>query len=120
MCACTAWILMSRIQETNKTSGPYIKCSDRNCAKMSKTLSQYEAFVGQISEIWKTQPNWTKEQLAKINVSKAIVLGDHDEAVTRNHTEYMASINPPPEPSLSSCQRQPFRHVAGTERVQQV
>ena len=78
--------------ETNKTFGSYIERSGQDYAKMSKTPDQYEAFVGQISEMWKTQPNWTKEQLAKITVPTAIVLGDHDEAVTRTHTEYMASI----------------------------
>ncbi|MBT1154211.1 alpha/beta hydrolase [Aminobacter anthyllidis] len=80
--------------ETNKTFGAYIERSGQDYAKMSKTPDQYEAFVGQISEMWKTQPNWTKEQLATITVPTAIVLGDHDEAVTRKHTEYMASVIP--------------------------
>jgi pimeloyl-ACP methyl ester carboxylesterase len=80
--------------ETNKTFGAYIERSGQDYAKMSKTPDQYEAFVGQISEMWKTQPNWTKEQLAKITVPTAIVLGDHDEAVKRDHTDYMASIIP--------------------------
>ena len=80
--------------ETNKTFGAYIERSGKDYARLSSTPDQYDAFVGQISEMWKTQPNWTKEQLATITAPTAIVLGDHDEAVTRKHTEYMASIIP--------------------------
>jgi pimeloyl-ACP methyl ester carboxylesterase len=32
--------------------------------------------------------------LGKIPVPTAIVLGDHDEAIKRDHTEYMASAIP--------------------------
>ena len=44
--------------------------------------------------MWASQPNWTKEQLAKITVPTAIVAGDHDEAIKREHTDYMASVIP--------------------------
>ena len=37
---------------------------------------------------------WTKEQLGKITTPTAIVAGDHDEAIKREHTEYMASAIP--------------------------
>jgi pimeloyl-ACP methyl ester carboxylesterase len=62
--------------------------------KMSKTPDQYDAFVTQISHMWESQPNWTKEQLAKITTPTAIVTGDHDEAIKREHTDYMASVIP--------------------------
>ena len=32
--------------------------------------------------------------MGKITVPTAIVLGDHDEAMTRVHTDYMASVIP--------------------------
>jgi len=44
--------------------------------------------------MWDTQPHWTKEQLSQIRVLTAIVLGDHDEGIKRDHTEYMASVIP--------------------------
>ena len=79
---------------TNQTFGGYIKRMGEDYKKMSKTPDQYDAFVTQISHMWETQPNWSKEQLAKITTPTAIVAGDHDEAIKREHTEYMASVIP--------------------------
>jgi pimeloyl-ACP methyl ester carboxylesterase len=79
---------------TNKTFGAYIERSGIDYKRLSKTPDQYDAFVAQISHMWESQPNWTKEQLGKIPVPTAIVLGDHDEAIKRDHTEYMASAIP--------------------------
>ncbi len=78
----------------NATFGAYIERMGKDYARMSKTPDQYNAFVEQISKMWSTEPAWTEEQLAKITVPTAIVLGDHDEAITRKHTEYMASVIP--------------------------
>jgi pimeloyl-ACP methyl ester carboxylesterase len=78
----------------NKTFSAYIDRMGKNYQRMSKTPDQYNAFVDQISKMWAMQPAWTKEQLAAIKVPTAIVLGDHDEAITRKHTDYMASVIP--------------------------
>ena len=80
--------------ESNKTFGAYIERSGRDYASMSPTPADYDTFVRQMGEMWKSQPNWSKEQLGTIAVPTAIVLGDHDEAVTRAHTDYMASAIP--------------------------
>ncbi|MBM2713848.1 alpha/beta fold hydrolase [Mesorhizobium caraganae] len=79
---------------TNKTFAAYIERSGRDYKKMSKTPDQYDAFVSQISHMWESEPAWTKEQLGKITTPTAIVAGDHDEAIKREHTEYMASVIP--------------------------
>jgi len=79
---------------TNKTFAAYIDRCGRDYKKLSKTPDQYEAFVAQISHMWESQPAWTKEELAKITTPTAIVAGDHDEAIKRAHTEYMASVIP--------------------------
>jgi pimeloyl-ACP methyl ester carboxylesterase len=79
---------------TNKTFAAYIDRSGRDYKKMSKTPDQYDAFVAQISHMWESEPAWTKEQLGKISTPTAIVAGDHDEAIKREHTEYMASAIP--------------------------
>ncbi|CAN7620650.1 alpha/beta hydrolase [Mesorhizobium amorphae] len=79
---------------TNKTFAAYIDRSGRDYKKMSKTPDQYDAFVAQISHMWATEPAWTKEQLGKITTPTAIVAGDHDEAIKREHTEYMAAAIP--------------------------
>ena len=79
---------------TNKTFAAYIDRSGRDYKKMSKTPDQYDAFVAQIGHMWESEPAWTKEQLGKITTPTAIVAGDHDEAIKREHTEYMASAIP--------------------------
>ncbi|QDB99230.1 alpha/beta hydrolase [Mesorhizobium sp. 8] len=79
---------------TNKTFAAYIDRSGRDYKKLSKTPDQYDAFVAQISKMWETQPNWSKEELAKITTPIAVVAGDHDEAIKREHTDYMASTIP--------------------------
>ncbi|QPC93348.1 alpha/beta fold hydrolase [Mesorhizobium sp. INR15] len=78
----------------NKTFGAYIERSGRDYKKLSKTPDQYDAFVGQISQMWASQPNWSKEDLSKITTPTAIVAGDHDEAIKREHTDYMAASIP--------------------------
>jgi pimeloyl-ACP methyl ester carboxylesterase len=79
---------------TNKTFAAYIDRSGRDYKKLSKTPDQYDAFVAQISKMWETQPSWSKEELAKITTPIAVVAGDHDEAIKREHTDYMASVIP--------------------------
>ena len=79
---------------TNKTFGAYIERSGRDYKKLSKTPDEYDTFVAQISHMWESQPSWSKEQLATITTPTAIVAGDHDEAIKREHTEYMAASIP--------------------------
>ncbi|WP_337268797.1 alpha/beta fold hydrolase [Oryzifoliimicrobium ureilyticus] len=75
----------------NKTFKAYIDRSGEVYRKSSPTPGEYDAFVEQISGMWASQPNWSDADLATIKTPTEIVLGDHDEAVDRGHTEYMAS-----------------------------
>ncbi|MCX7300729.1 MAG: alpha/beta hydrolase [Rhodobacterales bacterium] len=74
--------------------GSYITMMAGDYAKMSPTPDQFDAFVAQISEMWATQPNWTDEQVAAITVPAAIVVGEHDEAILRPHSEKIAALIP--------------------------
>ena len=78
----------------NPTFKNYIERSGEDYRKMSKTPKEYEAFVAQIGKMWDTQPNWSAEMLGKINVPIAIVYGEYDEAVLRDHTEKMVQLIP--------------------------
>ena len=78
----------------NKTFNDYIAEMGADYPKLSKTPGEFDAFVEQISHMWATQPAYTDAELAKITVPTAIVLGDHDEAITRAHTEHMAQVIP--------------------------
>ena len=72
----------------------FIKRAEKEYEKLSSTPGEYKAFLEQISRMWATQPNWTAEQLAMIRVPIWIVDGDHDEAIKREHTEYIAATIP--------------------------
>ena len=77
---------------TNAVFGNYITWMGEDYARMSPTPDQFDAFVTQIGEMWATQPNWADAELAKITTPTAIVLGDHDKAITRAHTDHMVSV----------------------------
>lgn len=72
----------------------YIARSKKEYMKLSPTPTQYQTFFDQISKMWATQPNFTKEQLKSITISTWIVDGDHDEAIKRENTEFMAAQIP--------------------------
>ena len=74
--------------------GQYIEKMGAEYQRLSPTPDQYDAFLEQIGAMWMSEPAWTTEQLAAITVPTAIVLGDHDEAITREHTEYLAQTIP--------------------------
>ena len=79
---------------TNAVFGAYIERMGEDYRRMSPTPDGYDDFVEQISKMWATEPAYTREQLAAITVPTAIVLGDHDEAITRAHTDYLAQTIP--------------------------
>jgi pimeloyl-ACP methyl ester carboxylesterase len=74
--------------------GAYVGKMAGDYARMSPTPGEFDAFVGQISEMWATQPNWADEEVAGIAVPTTIVLGEHDEAITMAHTDRMAGLIP--------------------------
>ena len=78
----------------NKTFADYITRAGDYYKKLSPTPNEYDAFVTQISGMWMSQPAWTPEMLGKITVPVTVVIGDHDEAVKRDHTEQFAKEIP--------------------------
>jgi pimeloyl-ACP methyl ester carboxylesterase len=79
---------------SNKTFNDYINVAGEYYRKLSPTPNEYDAFVKQISRMWKTQPAWTAADLGKIAVPVTLAIGDHDEAVKLDHTEMMAKDIP--------------------------
>jgi pimeloyl-ACP methyl ester carboxylesterase len=80
--------------EKNPTFARYIERAGREYARLSATPKDYDAFVAQISKMWETEPNWTDAQLQSIKAPVWVVDGDHDEAIKRAHTEYIAATIP--------------------------
>ncbi|MBV8794788.1 MAG: alpha/beta fold hydrolase [Hyphomicrobiales bacterium] len=80
--------------EKNPTFAAYIERAGHEYAGHSATPKEYDAFVDQISKMWADQPNWTDDQLKAIDTPILVVDGDHDEAIKREHTEYIAATIP--------------------------
>jgi len=68
----------------------FIARAEKEYEALSATPKEYKKFVAEISTMWATQPNWTAADLAGIKVRTWIVDADHDEAIKRENTEFMA------------------------------
>jgi pimeloyl-ACP methyl ester carboxylesterase len=62
--------------------------------KLSPTPKEYDAFLKQITKMWDSEPHWTAADLAAIKVPTWIVDADHDEAIKRDNTLFMADHIP--------------------------
>jgi pimeloyl-ACP methyl ester carboxylesterase len=62
--------------------------------KLSPTPKEYDAFLKQITKMWDSEPHWTSADLAAIKVPTWIVDADHDEAIKRDNTLFMADSIP--------------------------
>jgi pimeloyl-ACP methyl ester carboxylesterase len=74
--------------------GAYVERASADYARLSPTPDEFDAFVEQISQMWATEPNYTREQLKAIAVPTVIFDGDHDEAIEPAHTAEMAELIP--------------------------
>ncbi len=58
------------------------------------STANYKILNQRIVKMWKTEPDFTKQMLEHITVPMWIVSGDHDDAIKRSNTEYMARTIP--------------------------
>jgi pimeloyl-ACP methyl ester carboxylesterase len=79
---------------TNPTFARFIAEARANYADVSPTPNRFSAFEAAINRMWDTEPNYSAADLGRIGVPTAIVDGDHDEAIKRAHTEYLARAIP--------------------------
>ncbi|MDP2373390.1 alpha/beta fold hydrolase [Reyranella sp.] len=82
----------SGVKDVDKSPvfGAFIARAEKEYEALSATPKEYKRFVAEISTMWATQPNWTAADLAGIKVRTWIVDADHDEAIKRENTEFMA------------------------------
>lgn len=76
--------------ESNQTFAHYLERTRAEYQALSATPADYDAFVAQIQAMWAREPNLTAAELGSIRVPTAIADGAHEEAIKREHTEYMA------------------------------
>jgi pimeloyl-ACP methyl ester carboxylesterase len=66
----------------------------KDYALLSATPDQFAAFCAAVGLMQKTQPNYAAADLACVRVPVAVVQGEHDEFITRDHAEYLARSIP--------------------------
>lgn len=86
----------SGVAETSHSAvfNTFVARVESEYGKLSPTPNEYRSFLAQIKNMWRSQPNWTADQLHAITVPTWIVDGDHDEAIKRENTEFMAAHIP--------------------------
>jgi pimeloyl-ACP methyl ester carboxylesterase len=72
----------------------FITRARKEYEKLSPTPAEYDSFLAQITKMWETQPNWTAADLEGIKTPTWIVDADHDEAIKRENTLFMADHIP--------------------------
>jgi pimeloyl-ACP methyl ester carboxylesterase len=72
----------------------------RDYAELSATPDQFDAFAAAVGRMQKSEPNYSVRDLADIHVPVAIVQGEHDEFIKREHAEYLARSIPGAELTL--------------------
>ncbi|MGN1290052.1 MAG: alpha/beta fold hydrolase, partial [Bradyrhizobium sp.] len=80
--------------DKDPTFAQFIARAKTEYERLSPTPGEYDQFLQQIEKMWDSQPNWTDAQLRKIRAPVLIADGQHDEAIQREHTEYMAATIP--------------------------
>jgi pimeloyl-ACP methyl ester carboxylesterase len=68
----------------------YIARARREYERLSPTPTQFPALLARITQMWARQPKFTAAQLRRIRVPTWIVDGDHDEAIKRSDTLFLA------------------------------
>jgi non-heme chloroperoxidase len=114
--ACTALVLAGRIpariagvfffacnmdpsgtkalDESNPLLGRCFGRHKQDYAALSPTPDQFDAFVAAVSEMQRSQPDYSAADLAAIRVPVWSVIGEHDEFIKREHAEYIAHTIP--------------------------
>lgn len=61
---------------------------------LSSTPAQFDDFAAALGLMQQTQPNYSAQDLAQINVPVAIVQSEHDEFIKPEHAAYLAANIP--------------------------
>jgi pimeloyl-ACP methyl ester carboxylesterase len=62
--------------------------------RLSTTPDQFDKFSDAVGLMQRTQPNYSRDDLAQIGVPVTIVQSEHDEFIKREHAEYLARSIP--------------------------
>jgi pimeloyl-ACP methyl ester carboxylesterase len=80
--------------EFTPTIGRCLNRHKKDYAELSSTPEQFDAFAEAVGLMQSTQPNYSADDLAHINVSVTVVQSEQDEFIKREHAEYLARSIP--------------------------
>jgi len=85
----------SGVKDVNKSPvfTAFIQRASKEYESLSPTPREYQSFLSQITKMWNTQPFFDAE-LSRIRVPTLIADADHDEAIKRENTLFMADHIP--------------------------
>jgi pimeloyl-ACP methyl ester carboxylesterase len=87
----------SGVRDMDEPNPVFNRCFSRHAtdyARLSATPDDFGAFVEAVSLMQQTQPNFTADDLARIQVPVTIVQSEHDEFIKREHAAYLAATIP--------------------------
>jgi pimeloyl-ACP methyl ester carboxylesterase len=82
---------------TNDYFNAYIEAASAEYQEISPAPERWDEFLGNISNMWATEPNYTEEQLRSITTPFLILDGANEEAIDLNQTKLMALLIPEAE-----------------------
>jgi pimeloyl-ACP methyl ester carboxylesterase len=74
--------------------GRMLEQHKRDYAALSSTPWDFDAVFEAVGIMQRTQPEYSADDLAHIDVPVTVVLGEHDEFIHREHLEYLAATLP--------------------------
>jgi pimeloyl-ACP methyl ester carboxylesterase len=80
--------------EKSPVFSAFIARARQEYQQLSPTPTEYDTFLKQIEKMWDSEPHWTANDLQTIKVPTWIVDADHDEAIKRENTLFMADNIP--------------------------
>ena len=66
----------------------------KDYAQLSATPDQFDAFFAAVGLMMKTEPNYSAQQLARIQVPVSVAISERDEFIRLEHAEYLARTIP--------------------------
>ncbi|HEX2172545.1 MAG TPA: alpha/beta hydrolase, partial [Dehalococcoidia bacterium] len=82
---------------SNDYFNAYIEAAAAEYQEISPEPERWDEFLGNISNMWATQPNYTMDQLRSITTPFLILDGEEEEAIDLNQTKLMAELIPDAE-----------------------
>ncbi len=80
--------------DTPSTFAAYFARCAADHAKLSATPKDYQGLQAALRPMWRTQPNFTRAQIAAISVPTLVLDGAHDEIIRQEQVREMAALVP--------------------------